>query len=214
MILKNVAVRLGVANGSVAILRHMVFPNDVTFSTVNYKFAGEENATPLRKPSKLPHIPWLQLVGQNTQLVDAIDFPRDSLPQELPQLPGMFPLPIGRWFKRSYSIGTRGTLSTKLRHFPIAAASALTAFKVQGLTLPHVAIGNLTKPPATPGGYYVAFSRIRSCESLSLLHNWFPPDNPNKFNDHVKIKPELENELRRLSDISRRTVESFHQNQQ
>lgn len=58
----------------------------------------------------------------------------------------------------------------KRRQFPIKPAFAMTINKSQGQTFNHIGL-DLTHPPFTHGQLYVALSRVRSFDSLSILPN-------------------------------------------
>ena len=78
----------------------------------------------------------------------------------------------------------------KRRQFPVRAAFALTINKSQGQTLDFVGL-DLTNEVFTQGQLYVAFSRVRSFSSISILPDPHSSVNENCFTDNVVYKEVL-----------------------
>jgi ATP-dependent exoDNAse (exonuclease V) alpha subunit len=163
---KNIAVELGLTNGTTGIIRSIHLQNgenihDAGFHDIRFKDADCIVA-------ELDDITVKPLQGLDENHIPI--FPRKET----------FSLEIkgkkdnGKKSKKSKKKG----ISLKRDHFPIVPRFACTAHKSQGMTLPKATV-DLVPQPDRRGGIdvsfaYVPLSRVRRLEDLAILRNFDP----------------------------------------
>jgi hypothetical protein len=161
MMTHNLAVELGVANGTTGRLAHWQFPATVTFTPALDEALGGAR---VRVASSLPEFVLIR--------VDEPRFdPFRSLGESADGLFPIFPL------KGSARVPTgpgkyAPTVSISVTSLPMAPANAVTIHKSQGLSFDRLIIGSWRshdRRAASLQQAYVALSRVRSSQGLLLL---------------------------------------------
>jgi hypothetical protein len=164
MITQNESVKLGFANGALATVLWIQFPEHTTFTQVDWIVVGD--TVQVHVPSALPDVIYVQLHEPQQRRVQ-------NLPNCFADRSGVLPLVLK---KRSVAISAKhkphGYPTTcTLALFPLVPAFAVTVYKLQGISLDSIVLANLYE--STKGNQphlaYVALSRARSKDGLFLL---------------------------------------------
>ena len=204
MLLKNQAHALGIANGTIAILRQIVLhPDDQQTTTVKEKCG----AYTIQK-QYLTHLPLYICVEPIDNLGDLANA-HPPAPTGLANGNIAAHIPAG-WipiFPESVSLTLRDkqktTFSVHRTPFPITGAFALTYNKVQSQTLKGGAIVDLVRAPRVPtdpAAVYVMLSRVRELNKLWILRD-FSLDVLNSLQDATR------DQLKEMEDLEARDKE-------
>ena len=154
MVTFNVAVKLGIANGTLAHVVHIQYPAGTVF---NKERLQTDSAVEVWRA-----VP--ELIVLEPMLV--------KCPATFPGIPeGLFPL-LPRKSAIAGKPSSKARFKTKVKQFPLTPAFALTVHKVQGLTLERVVLGDWRggrHNRFSGTGLYVATSRVATREGLTTL---------------------------------------------
>ena len=163
LIMKNISVKIGIANGSHATIQEFVFPSSTTFNIITTTSGGK-----LSVPNKLPL--YILVKVENCNFICNFLTQSSSINTE----PGLFPITV-----QSAPI-KNSKPKVRLTQFPISPSFALTDFKLQGSTLHSMILSPFTIDnsiiPNIPStrtisgpSLYVLLSRVRRLQHLFLM---------------------------------------------
>jgi hypothetical protein len=191
MVTHNLAVELGVANGTPGRLAHWQFPPTVTFTPALDDALGGARVL---VASDLPELVLIRIERPRFEPFEALGAAAE----------GLFPIfPL----KGSAKVPTAAakfapTVSISLLSLPIVPAHSVTIHKAQGISLERLIIGSWRssdRHSATLQQAYVALSRVRSSQGLLLLAAM-----PLSF-INARPPPALDVEMMRLKQLNEQT---------
>jgi hypothetical protein len=161
MVTHNLAVELGVANGTTGSLAHWQFPADCALTPVLDDALGGARVL---LASTLPEFALIRIDAPRFDRFQSLGATADGLFPIFP-LKGAARVPTGPG-------KLAPTVSITLTSLPLVPANAITIHKAQGISLNTLIIGSwrtADRHSATLQQVYVALSRVRSSQGLLLL---------------------------------------------
>lgn len=191
-ITQNIAVSLGIANGTDGILKGVQFPEGTTFKSINCF------GIRVLLSSHLPSVAFVN----SPQL-------GSRLPRRFQCVPLQFPdstIPLYPFESSSFSSpnSLENRASMKMTQLPFVPAFASTTYKVQGLTTDGiVAFPFLKGSPGRPStaALYVVLSRVRRLKDVFLMRQITQAER-----QYFVPRPELLNEQSRLVELHQLTL--------
>jgi hypothetical protein len=164
---RNIAVHLGIANGTLGWVRDIVFPpNAPPLQTVTLADGSRRSVSTVQPAVIYMHFPnyrGARVAGLPAHFADTV-VPLTALCEYVT-------VRLSRTGQERAH-----TRAIKMTQFPLIPALALIPYKLQGATLDALAVGSLVdatyKPP--PQAAYIVFSRVRSAASLAMLCDLTP----------------------------------------
>lgn len=195
----NVRTQKQVTNGTTGVIHHIQFPPDTTFQLVRDSRTG----VAVQLPNQRPLYALLKLDrGMHAPSIS------DGYCSELfPVFPDTEPFSYSNIFLTPAQNGHPRTLKCKIRQFPFVCCVGVTAYKLQGATLPSLAVPDW-KPAAAranrPEQAYIYVSRVRTREGLHILKPF-----TRALADWSRPRPEAIEEENRLKKLSEATEQWF-----